>query len=50
MVTWDELKERNDPDALLIKVMLSWLLDSNEYDPVAAKDMFESCRDFTLGE
>ncbi|KKL12265.1 hypothetical protein LCGC14_2537520 [marine sediment metagenome] len=50
MVTWDELQKRKDSDAILIRVMLSWLLDSNEHDWVGPKDMFEDCRNEALEE
>ena len=48
MVTWDELQKREDEDAVLIKTMLSWLMDFNEYEPVDSKDVFGSCRDSAL--
>ena len=50
MVTWEELQERKDEDAILIKVMLSWLMNLNEYDYVEPKTMFEDCRKDALGE
>ncbi|KKN17628.1 hypothetical protein LCGC14_0963800 [marine sediment metagenome] len=50
MVTWDELKERKDDDAKLIKMMLNWIIDFNEYDPIKLHDLFDSCRKEALGE
>ncbi|KKL57080.1 hypothetical protein LCGC14_2238960 [marine sediment metagenome] len=48
MVTWDELQKRRDEDAILIKVILNWLMDTNEYDPVKSHVMFDACRSEAL--
>ncbi len=32
MVTWDELKKREDEDATLIKIMVGWFVKLNEYN------------------
>ncbi len=48
MVTWDELLERKDSDAILIKVMFACLINFNEHKPISPKFLFECYRDVAL--